>query len=59
MKVTIAKYFTPDGHYIHGTGIEPDVVSEIPEVEDPDSLPEDWDPQLDDAKKVMMDLLDQ
>lgn len=59
LKVTIAKYFTPDGHYIHGTGIEPDVVSEIPEVEDPDSLPEDWDPQLDDAKKVMMDLINQ
>ena len=59
LKVTIAKYFTPDGHYIHGTGIEPDVISEIPEVEDPDSLPEDWDPQLDDAVDVMLDLLGQ
>lgn len=25
LKVTIAKYYTPDGHYIHGKGIEPDV----------------------------------
>lgn len=59
LKVTIAKYFTPDGNYIHGTGIEPDVISEIPEVEDPESLPEDWDPQLDDAIKVMQDLMGQ
>lgn len=57
LKVTIAKYFTPDGHYIHGTGIEPDVVSEVPEVEDPESLPEDWDPQLDDAIDVIQGLL--
>lgn len=57
LKVTIAKYFTPDGFYIHGTGIEPDVVSEIPEVEDPDSLPEDWDPQLEDAIEVIQGLM--
>ena len=59
LKVTIAKYFTPDGNYIHGTGIEPDVVSEIPDVENPDELPEDWDPQLDDAVEVMEELLTQ
>lgn len=57
LKITIAKYFTPDGHYIHGTGIEPDVISEIPEVEDPESLPEDWDPQLDEAKAVIQGLI--
>lgn len=57
LKVTIAKYFTPSGAYIHGTGIEPDVISEIPEVEDPESLPEDWDPQLEDAIEVMEGLL--
>lgn len=26
IKVTISKYFTPNGNYIHGIGIEPDVV---------------------------------
>lgn len=57
LKVTIAKYFTPDGYYIHGTGIEPDVVSEIPEIEDPESLPEDWDPQLEDAVEVLQGLI--
>lgn len=30
-KITVAQYFTPDGDYIHGTGIEPDIVIEIPE----------------------------
>lgn len=28
LKITTAKYFTPDGNYIHGVGIEPDVVIE-------------------------------
>ncbi len=58
LKITIAKYFTPDGHYIHGTGIEPDIISELPEVEDPDELPEDWDPQLDDAVEVIEEMLE-
>lgn len=58
LKVTIAKYFTPDGYYIHGIGIEPDVVSEVPEVEDPESLPEGWDPQLDDAVEAVKSLME-
>lgn len=60
IKITIARYFTPDGYYIHKVGIEPDVVAEIPEVkeEDIDSLPEDWDPQLDVAIEEMIKLLD-
>lgn len=28
LKLTISKYFTPDGHYIHDVGIEPDVLQE-------------------------------
>lgn len=31
IKVTIAKYYTPNGNYIHGKGIEPDVEVDIPE----------------------------
>lgn len=30
-KITVAQYFTPNGDYINGTGIEPDIVIEIPE----------------------------
>ena len=29
VKLTIAKYYTPDGRNIHGTGIEPDVEVEL------------------------------
>ncbi|GMQ63106.1 S41 family peptidase [Vallitalea maricola] len=31
VKVTISKYYTPSGNYIHGKGIEPDVKIELPE----------------------------
>lgn len=31
LKITTAKYFTPNGHDIHKKGIEPDVVVEQPE----------------------------
>lgn len=31
LKVTIAKYYTPNGNYIHGVGIEPDIAIELPE----------------------------
>lgn len=33
LKVTIAKYYTPSGEYIHSKGIEPDVVVELKEGE--------------------------
>lgn len=29
IKLTIAQYFTPNGNYIHGTGIEPDIMIEL------------------------------
>lgn len=31
LKLTIARYFTPNGNYIHDVGIEPDVTIELPE----------------------------
>lgn len=31
MQFTAAQYFTPDGNKVHGVGITPDVVSEMPE----------------------------
>ncbi len=30
-KFTVSEYFTPNGTNIHGTGIEPDIVVELPE----------------------------
>ena len=50
IKITISKYFTPDGNYIQGVGIEPDIVVEY----DPDS---ETDNQLDEAVKVIQDLI--
>ena len=31
LKLTISEYFTPNGTNIHGVGIEPDIVVELPE----------------------------
>jgi carboxyl-terminal processing protease len=60
LKITIAKYFTPDGRYIHGTGIEPDVIVELPDLSDEEreALPEDWDPQLDEAINVIKEMME-
>ena len=34
LKVTIAKYYTPNGEYIHSKGIEPDVTVELETAQD-------------------------
>jgi len=56
-KYTVSQYFTPSGRNIHGVGIEPDVVVEIPE-----ELLEEWlemteeekeDPQLQKAAELL------
>ena len=31
VKLTVSKYYTPNGNNIHGTGIEPDVTVELDE----------------------------
>lgn len=59
LTVTIARYYTPDGHFIHGTGIEPDVLAELPEYEEGVEYPDDYDPQLDVAKEELMKLINQ
>ncbi len=57
MKFTIASYFTPNGVCIHGIGIEPDEVVELPEDEnaydDNGYLKEDYDTQLNAAVKYI------
>lgn len=54
LKLTIAKYYTPKGNYIHGTGVAPDLeVQPLDEYKYRTIIPEDKDPQLDAAKDVL------
>ena len=54
IKLTIAKYFTPNGNDIHEIGIEPDYVVELPDGrENAVNLPHDEDPQLDKAIEII------
>ncbi len=50
VKITVSRYYTPDGSYIHGVGIEPDIIVEY----DPES---EEDNQLNEAIKVMKDMI--
>lgn len=53
MKVTMAKYYTPNGVCIHGTGIEPDVVVELDEGEYPSMVEYEDDEQLQKAVEIL------
>lgn len=48
LHVTVAKWLTPDGHSIHGSGINPDV--SVADKSDPNS---DADPQLEKALEIV------
>lgn len=54
VKLTIAKYFTPNGNDIHKLGIEPDVEIDLPDelLREP-IIPEDQDVQLQKAIEVL------
>lgn len=53
-KFTVSEYFTPNGINIHGTGIEPDIVVELPEGLDEELEIEDYeDTQLKKAIEVL------
>ena len=54
VKITIAEYHTPNDRSIHGKGIVPDVVIEIPKDFDRESK---QDPQLDKAIEVLKETL--
>ncbi len=53
IKITTAQYFTPNGSYIHETGIEPNIV--IEQSEDYDDQDESTDVQLQKAFEVLAD----
>ncbi len=58
IKLTTAKYFTPNGNYIHGVGIEPDVVVEYEYTGDVDaSYDKQYDSQFLKALEEMEKLL--
>ncbi len=53
-KITVAQYFTPNGSYIHGKGIDPDIVVELPEaLEEKPDLTHAEDPQFQKALEVI------
>lgn len=54
IKTTTAKYYTPKGRCIHGTGIEPDVTEELDEgLEQETSIPYEKDNQLQKAVEIV------
>lgn len=54
IKITTAKYFTPDGNYIHGVGIEPDIELEYQFMGDEnDEYSVDFDNQIQKAIEVL------
>ena len=58
MKVTVSKYYTPNGVNIHGTGIEPDVVVELSkDATKNGKYDRKYDNQLDKALDVVVDKL--
>jgi len=50
LRVTIARWFTPDDRLIHGQGLEPDIVVEMT----PEDMDADRDPQLDRAVEFLL-----
>lgn len=53
-KITVAQYFTPNGSYIHGKGIIPDIVVELPEeLKETQNITRDADPQFQKALEII------
>lgn len=60
VKMTVSRYFTPDGICIHGEGIAPDVEVELPAaLQDEAEIPEEEDVQLQEALYVVREKMEQ
>ena len=59
IKVTMAKYYTPNGVCIHETGIEPDVVVELDEGEYPSMIEYEDDEQLQKAVEILIEKMEE
>ncbi len=57
LRVTIARWLTPNGASITGIGITPDIIVEMPELAEGETLPEGVDPQLDAAVDYLLEQL--
>jgi carboxyl-terminal processing protease len=55
LKVTISKYYTPNGENIHKTGIQPDVLVEYPEELAAKQYNRSIDPQFNKAMEIIRD----
>ncbi len=59
IELTIAQYFSPEGHIIHDVGIEPDIIVEIDEaLYEEGILKQENDPQLKKALEVLKQSID-
>src|SRR5439155_203694 len=56
LRLTTAKYFTPKGRSIHGKGITPDIVVEIPKEKDPAATRDRPQPSLDPMEELKKDI---
>jgi carboxyl-terminal processing protease len=56
LRLTTAKYFTPKGRSIHGKGITPDIVVEIPKEKDPAASRDRQQPSLDPMEELKKDI---
>ncbi|KAB3533542.1 S41 family peptidase [Alkaliphilus serpentinus] len=54
-KFTVSQYYTPDGNYIHGTGIDPDIEVKLPEDLEGQEVEGEDDTQLQKAIEVMLE----
>jgi carboxyl-terminal processing protease len=54
LRLTTAKYFTPKGRSIHGKGIAPDIVVELPKEKEPAAKPQP--PSLDPLEELKKDI---
>lgn len=57
VKMTISKYYTPSGRYIHGTGLEPDIEVDLPdELKNQVSIDKSEDTQLQKAIETVKEM---
>lgn len=54
LRLTIARWLTPNGQWITDVGITPDIIIEFPEPAEGETFPEDFDPQLDAARAFLL-----
>lgn len=54
LRLTIARWLTPNGQWITDIGVTPDIIVEFPEPAEGETFPEDFDPQLDAAAAFLL-----